>query len=315
MYTYWVDLGIVVLQIISEYECTTRMLEFSCEKPNFCSKDIVKVYMYDTNKYEIFPYEAITYREKIMQSGVYIGHHMGLPIKMKIVDKNEIHLCAGDYNRILWSYIVKFVLTVYCIEKGYLHLKGGAVEFHGKVFLIVGRGGSGKTELIKTLCGDGASYITNTHAIIDDNMLLGVKSNVRIRNKEGESYYSPLSLFGEKCIYDWKRIDGIIWIKYRTDTIVNIQELSVQEMHQNMRQFSEAIVNWELHEDIYDFYNSNPIVIGKILQDIDDRLYRLIKQVKNYFVNMDIKTEVGKTKLESELIDIFSIGSRYKVCN
>ena len=48
-----------------------------------------------------------------------------------------------------------------------LHLKGAAVAYRGKAFLFLGRGGSGKTEVVQALCRNGARLVANTHLLVD----------------------------------------------------------------------------------------------------------------------------------------------------
>lgn len=295
MYKYWCDLNIVILRIVSPFKLKSNflVLKSDMENKNRC---IVDIYIIDINDYDNFDFIAKTYREKIMQKGFYIGHHFGERVKIRIVSKNEIYICAKDYDRILWSYIVKYILTIYSIELGYLHVKAGAVQCCGKNLLIVGRGASGKTELIKALCNNGAKYITNTHAVINGNQIKGVNTKIRIRAEDQEFYVNSKDFSDEIDLTEWKNIDSILWMKYRCDDQIHITSISNMDMYYNMRQFSEAIANWELHEDVYDYYDSNLTLISEKLHLIDDKLKQLINGCSCFFVNLDIHKNQSKNE-------------------
>ena len=182
MYQYWTDLGLIALNIYSDISLKDGMMSYKEKISGAHKKEIVRIYLYDISRYYEFPFEAVTYREKMMQKGYYIGHYFGDPIKIKVISFNEIHLCAKDYDRVLWSFITKYLITIFCIEKGYLHIKAAVAERNNKAFLIVGRGGSGKTEFLKKLCENGLNYVANTHSIINGNDVFGINTNIRIRN-------------------------------------------------------------------------------------------------------------------------------------
>ncbi len=300
MYSYWCDLGVIILKISSDSEIEGGIMEIKKGKYNGKDeKDVVSIFLINIINYDEVEFHPKTYRERMMQKGLYIGHHFGEKVKIKIVSKNEIYICARDYNRILWSYVTKLVLKLYSLEKKYLHLKSGVVEYKGKVILIVGRGGSGKSEIIKVLCSNGGKFISNTHSIVSDCKVLGIKTNIRVRNKSSEFYISPHELQKNNHCNEWQKIDFIFWVNHRIDDKINIVEMSKENIFYNMMQFSEAIATWELHEDIYDYYHSNPIVMGRLMKENYSRLFNLIKQVDNYYINLDIKNEVGNVSLLS----------------
>lgn len=296
-YTYWVDLKVLVLKINSNLELQSNMLKFQDSfKCKECAK-IVNVYIEDYNDFDELTYEPHTYREKIMNKGVYIGHHFGKQAKLFIKDKNNIYFCSEDYNRILWSYIIKYVLTIFAIENNMLHLKAGLVEIGGKGILIVGRGGAGKTEMIKFLCSCGAKYISNTHVILSDNNIYGVKSNIRVRNGNSEKYVGFDEIMKSEISDKCDSISKILWIGHTVDGSMMIKELNEKQMFYNMKQFSEALATWELHEDVYDFYNSDPILISKKLSEIDEKIEKLISSSELYYVKGDIKNNDSSKKL------------------
>lgn len=273
------------------------MLVFLEEKPQKQWSGTINIYIYSYKKYSSLNFPANTYREKAMKSGIYLGHHSGKPAKLYIEDKENIHLCAEDYNRVFWSYLIKYILTVFCLENRMLHLKAGAVEFEENIYLIMGRGGSGKTEIIKAMCNNGGTFITNTHAIIKANEIMGLSTNIRVREDDKQKYYMPNQLFPQNAIGTWKKVDKILWINHRNDGEIRVKKLKIGDLFYNIKQFSEAIANWELHEDIYDYYGSDPIGVSTAINDIDKNIMALISATDNYYVNADIFSEDGFRKL------------------
>ena len=231
-----------------------------------------------------------------MLEGAYIGHHIGRPMHFKYIDNRNIAFAHEDPDKIIWCYIIKFVLTIYAIEKNILHIKGGAVAYKGKSFLFLGRGGSGKTEIIRRLCKNGASFMANTHILVDQSFACGIKSNLRIREEEGDSYYTVEQLYSNNVCDGWLPIGGIFWVKYRDDKIAFIKKLSPLCAFHNLRWFTEAIANWEMKEDIADYLNSDPLVFAKQLINIDHNIEAMCKNHPTYYLNLDIFSDIGLKK-------------------
>lgn len=297
-YIYWVNLEVVVLKIHSAFELQEKMLKLRSDYVEDKKIDVVNIYIKDYKDIDDIDYEPGTYREKIMEKGVYIGHHFGKKAKLHIKDKYNIYFCAEDYNRILWSYIVKYILTIFSLENDMLHLKAGLVEIAGRGILIVGRGGAGKTEMINYLCSCGAQFISNTHVICKGRTAYGIKSNVRVRQGEKvEEYVNIDKLIKLETRRRCDEICKVLWINHANDGRMLIEKLSKEQMYQNMKQFSEAIATWELHEDVYDFYMSNPQIISKKLNEADEMIKNITSTSELYYVNGDIKNEKSAQKL------------------
>lgn len=230
------------------------------DKPRL-NTPVFNVYLCEDRPSELS--SAKTYREIAMHSGYYIGHHFGKPAYLKWIDEYNMVLICDDPGRIIWSYVIKIVLTLFSYKQNILHVKGSTVEYKNKVFLIMGRGRSGKTEFVKTLCEHGAKMMGNTHAFIKDGMAFGIKSNVRVRTDGKEKY----CLFGGDLniphCSGWLPLGGLFWIQYRVDGNNIISRLDINEAFHNLRWFTEAIGNWEMKEDIADYFGSDPIQFAK----------------------------------------------------
>ena len=213
-YTKWCDLGIVSLKIHSNSVCISDIFELHDNNTHELeSIPVVNIYLCDENNNVFSSKES--YREKRMGEGLYLGHHIGQPAKLKIIDDYNMALFHPEpFNIIRW-HLSKYIVNVFALKQNKLYLKGGAVAYKGRAFLILGRGGAGKTELINKLCENGASFISNTHLLIDALMVKGINTNIRIRKNGKDEFVSRDKLHGENVVKEYLPISGIFWVKYR----------------------------------------------------------------------------------------------------
>ncbi len=288
----WCDLEIVILKIHSYQPWDTKMVH-TCQMPNL-SKPIVNIFICREN--DIIFDNLKTYRENIMRHGFYLGHHFGLPANLKYIDDNNIAFFHHDPGKIIWCYVIKFVLTLHANKRNMLHIKSGAVAYKGKSFLVLGRGGSGKTEVIKALCKNGASFMANTHLLINGNSACGIKSNIRVRDN-GCEVYIPISQQQNGNVYEgWLPIGGVFWVNYRTDGITLIENIATHYAMPNLLWFTESIGNWEMKEDIADYYNSDPFEFAEQINKIDKMLNDFCENNNIYYLNLDIYSSEGMQK-------------------
>lgn len=292
-YVKYCDLEIVTLQILSNEIWNTQKI-FLSDKPK-SKKPVVKLYL--CNNRDLIFSKSSFYRENVMRSGYYIGHHFGSPAYIKWVDEKNIFLACEDPGRIIWSYIIKVILTIFSQKKKLLHLKGSSIEYKKKAFLVLGRGGSGKTEFCMKLCDRGARLMGNTHALVKGNNVFGIKTNIRIRKNDFENYVSLNSMSEFPFSHTWTPIGAIFWIHYRMDGINNIIKLESNTAYQNMRWFSEAIGTWELKEDIADYLNSDPLCFSNYMESIDSMIRQLCDENLIYYINLDIWSNEGQKKV------------------
>jgi hypothetical protein len=125
-----------------------------------------------------------TFRAKRFASGFYLTNHYGPPAtKITADERGKIHIVMGrDVYKTFWSYYVKYILTHFSAMHGQLHLKAGAlVDQAGSVTLIVGKGSGGKSVLLNKLSKLGFTVLANTHVLVSDSEVWGVRSSVRVR--------------------------------------------------------------------------------------------------------------------------------------
>ena len=292
-YIYYCDLEIINLKIWSAKQWNTQMV-YITDKPRL-NTPVFNVYLCEHRPSDLS--SAKTYREVAMRSGYYIGHHFGKPAYLKWIDEYNMVLICDDPGRIIWSYVIKIVLTLFSYKQNILHVKGSTVEYKNKVFLIMGRGRSGKTEFVKTLCEHGAKMMGNTHALIKDGMAFGIKSNVRVRTDGKEKYCLCGGDLNIPHYSGWLPLGGLFWIQYRVDGNNIISRLDINEAFHNLRWFTEAIGNWEMKEDIADYFGSDPIQFAKCMKKIDDMVQELCKKYSVYYTNLDIHSDDGRNKV------------------
>lgn len=290
----WCDLGIVILRIYSKSIMRSNKILICDENPDLTKTlPIVNVYICSDNDSVFNTTEY--YREKIMAKGLYLGHHFGEAAKYRMLDDHNFAICHSDPCEIIRCYISKYVLNIFALKQHILYLKGGAVEYKGRAFLILGRGGSGKTEMINTLCRNTARFISNTHLLIDSFKVKGINSIIRVRKDGKDEFVSVAELHGENTCFDYTPICGIFWIKYKEGENGYIRELQPEELFYNMQFFSEATINWEMKEDIADYCKSDPYIFKRVILSIHDRLKEITK-IKSYYLNLDIYSSDGIEK-------------------
>lgn len=290
-YVKYCDLGILTLRIYSQKKWNTELV---CVQDDLVpmNENIVNLFLVDKTDPSFST--CSSYREKVMRSGYYIGHHFGMPALIKWIDGNNIALSCEDPGRVIWSYIFKVVLTLKAQELGFLHIKGSSIEYKGRSYIVLGRGGSGKTEFVRTICRYGARLMGNTHTLIDNKSALGIKTNVRIREGGRERYISIDNQRELPQVHTWVPIQAIFWVQYRKDGINTIKELPYEYAYHNFRWFTEATGNWELKEDIADSVNSDPYRFTQIMSLIDKRIKNLCNDIPTYYLNLDIKSDDGR---------------------
>jgi hypothetical protein len=291
----WCDLGIVLLKIHSRSPWNTRMVS-TCRTPEL-SKPTVNVYICDDDD-AVFE-NPVTYRERMMRLGSYRGHTFGPPARLKWIDDRNVALAHPDPGKIIWAYVIKYVLTVHAIQASVLHLKGAAVAYRGKAFLFLGRGGSGKTEVVQALCRNGARLVANTHLLVDGGVVCGITSNVRVRD-DGCDVYVPVDRQQTLDADDgWLPIGRVFWVKYRTDGESLVRTLPSSYARANLQYFAEAVTNWELKEDLADYFGSDPFEFAEQVNRTDRMLIEFCENHEFYYLNLDVFSDAGMRKLMS----------------
>lgn len=83
-----------------------------------------------------------TARARNFASGYYVTDHFGPPVRMSS-SGNRIVLLGDHLQRLVWPYVVKYLLLRHTSAAGGLFLKAAALAVGDGATLIVGRGGAG----------------------------------------------------------------------------------------------------------------------------------------------------------------------------
>lgn len=243
-----------------------------------------------------------SYRGKKMAAGYYLTDHFGTPAYL-ITRGTHYWIFADDFERILWPYAVKHLLTVYAMVHNMLHLKAAGVALEGRGALLVGRGGSGKTVLLTQLCRSGAQFLSNTHALIDGQRLLGIQTAMRVRPDQffapiiaerglapnvraGEYTADPLIDLGWSGAQSVP-ITTLCLLDYKAQADSVIRELDPHTMFDYMEQFALAINVYGLKEDILDTLGGD---IGRFSMEMSrtrSRLQALVEGARCYYISCD----------------------------
>lgn len=233
-----------------------------------------------------------TYRAVQMQKGLYLGHNIGKPCKLHI-EKNNLYLYMNeskDYEKVFWSFAIKYILTAVGLEKEVLHIKGLLLRSpKGKMYLLLGKGQSGKTTLGKELEKKGYKIVSNTHCFVKGNYVWGINSWVRVRNTDGQEYVIP-----EKCNLF---LDGEIEKSYVIDwnnqaQIKRYDNINMEEKYLYLKNFVAAICNYDLKEEVWDYMSQDEQLKGQIgCFHKEDVLVREFASHSIEFISIDAKNE------------------------
>lgn len=284
----WCDLEVVMLKIYSKTEWNTDMLKLC--RPSIVNKPIINIFLCDKDD-SVFNCPTL-YRERKMLEGCYIGHHFGESAKFKILDERNIALYHKDPGKIIWCYIYKYLITIYAHRQNKLNIKAGAILYKEKAFVILGRGGSGKTEMIRALCNYGSQIISNTHLLVQQDKVFGVQTNVRVRHDQKDVYIPFSSLpYTEKK--EWYPIGALFWVNYCNDGKNIIRCMTSNEILHNLEYFAEPMKNWEMKEDIADYYHSEPYEFSCHVCKTNKLLRNFCENNVAYYLNVDVRSKLG----------------------
>lgn len=274
------------------------------EIKKYFSKSVINI---DTNiDFEVFcfycDFESEVFRKNIKNStqnkrvrqkdflkGYYITNHFGNPVNILYL-KQKIILYGKSFEKIIWSYVVKYILLVNDTKR--LLVKTAAFEYQGKATLIVGRGNAGKTVLLKEMCKEKRiSYITNSNGVLSQTGIIGVGSNVRVRKKRMEKEMEELidpNDWGEvNCDKEYP-IKNIWIINYQSNQKKGIREITNEECMILLEEFFLGVNVYNLEEDLLDYYSNDIIVFVEYFKRAKTILKEIIENSNKYFLSVDI---------------------------
>ena len=242
------------------------------------------------------------YRAKRMSAGYYLTDHFGAPAYL-ITRGTHYWIFAEDFERILWPYAIKYLLTLYSMEHRLLHLKAAAVAVEGQGSLLVGRGGSGKTVLLTCLCRAGAQFVSNTHALIDGQAVVGIPTAMRVRAdrffepiiverrlssavKAGEYTVDPIGDLGWSSVPS-APVRSVCLVDYKGTGSRVIQEIDRDVALEYLEQFALALNVYGLKEDVLDCLGGEVPRFSAEVGQMRARLRALVYGSRCYYLSCD----------------------------
>jgi hypothetical protein len=194
-------------------------------------------------------------------------------------------------------------LTFYSIEHGLLHLKAAGIEVNGQGALLVGRGGSGKTVLLHQLCRAGARFLSNTHTLVEDQTLIGIRTALRVR---ADRFFGPiitargLSPNVKASEYtadplrdlDWPSvreapIRSVCLLDYRGPEQCIVREIDRGVLFDYMEQFSLAVGVYGLKDDVLDWVDGDVTRFSSGMSRMRTHLRTVIERSRCYYLSCD----------------------------
>lgn len=236
-----------------------------------------------------------SYRSQMAQRGVYLGHHMGEPVQIAANDKEVSLRYRPDafevYQKLVWSYALKLILTASALNAQALHLKASTLFWRGKAILLIGRGGSGKTTLARFLESTGFEFRGNTHALVKEGHVWAINTWRRLREGNTQHY----EMFSIPGCYD-APLDGVFVIDHNTKGEFTAKVLDNAVSSAFLTYFSAATGNYDLKEDLTDLHCSLPCFEDRI-QNLSKE-YSLIQQFVRsnpiHYLSADLQNDTCK---------------------
>lgn len=229
--------------------------------------------------------------------GYYATDHFGPPVLL-VTDGWRYVLFGEDLELVVWSYFVKYFLLRYSIDQSMLFLKGAAVSYGASCTLLLGRGGGGKTTLAAELARSGASFVTNSHALVAGNQLYGVATTMRVRKGEldAQELVDPVTAIA--CVdYGPVPVDTICVVCYSGRRNCLTVELSREDAFAIAQQFALGLNVYRLEEDLLDFCAGSYPTFAQHYQAMLDQLGRLVSGARCFLVDAEATLPTTTSKL------------------
>ncbi|WP_053751824.1 hypothetical protein [Streptomyces sp. MMG1533] len=244
-----------------------------------------------------------TYRGQRFRTGYYLTHHFGKPAWI-ISRGRHLAIFGRKLEKIVWPYVVKYLLTVWGAETGALHLKAaGFTDDSDQATLLFGRGGGGKSVLLTQACLSGMRYLTNTHALARGNTVYGVPSVMRVRDdlcfsslilehklpphlEPGEYRLDPTQVFDKTSASG--RVRNLCIVNYQPDRPQGIQQVSPSRFEPFIEQFGWAVTAYGLKDDLLAYFDGEIAAFTHTCEQMRNHLSELVHGSRLFVINADM---------------------------
>ncbi|MFJ3946325.1 hypothetical protein [Streptomyces griseoaurantiacus] len=255
-----------------------------------------------------------TARARNFASGYYVTDHFGPPVRMSS-SGTRIVLVGDHLQRLVWPYVVKYLLLRHTAAVGGLFLKAAAVAAGGGATLIVGRGSAGKSVLVSGLCRNGATFITNSHVILADSAVQGVASTMRMRPGPWLDQVSTTAALdpSERLVDPYDAFPHhastavplrAVWIAdFRAPGEHDVHRLLPAEAVSVAEQFALGLNVYRLEEDLLDLCGSDYRAFAAQYGRMRAQLHAAVTSCPTYRVRSDVQLPAHRDQLLHLLSD------------
>lgn len=243
-----------------------------------------------------------TARARSFASGYYVTDHFG-PALHLFDGGRDLMVVGRQPHRVVWPYLIKWVLQRHAHHQSGLFLKAGLLELDGQGVLVVGRGGAGKTVFLANAGLHGGQFISNSHVLLRDGGASGVASTMRVRTLPGvdlsgidgppaldaaEVVLDPADLFPG---YDPERQPGVhavCVLDFRGPEVLELKRLAPEQAREVLAQLALGLNVYRLEEDLLDHLDGDHAAFGDALATVSARLQKLADTVPSWVVSCDV---------------------------
>ena len=238
-----------------------------------------------------------SHRARAFAAGYFATDHFGEPVLLYQFGR-RYYMVGVRLERPFWSFLLKVIIFYASLEQKQLFLKGAAVVVKGVATLVVGRGGGGKTTLVQALCRQGASFVTNSHAVLDGNRIIGVLSTMRVRDIDqrvevgypalnlGERLVDPTDLFPHVTTkpVPLQRVVIVDYVPYHEE---GVRQLLPELALSFLDQFALGVNVYRLEEELLEHCERDLVRFGREILALRKQLADLTNRLPCYVVRTD----------------------------
>lgn len=226
-------------------------------------------------------------RARSFAGGYYATDHFGEPARLA-ADGRRYVVVGGEPDTIGWSFLVKYVLLRWSIERQALFLKAGAVVVEDTGVVLIGRGRGGKTTLATALCDFGATFVANSHVVVDNGMLIGARTAIRVRSGDFETLVPPSACFSSIAAGP-VAADVVCLVAHSGTQRLSIQPIGSAQMRDVANQFALGLNVYRLEEDLLDLLGGDYRAFAEVCASFDARLQTWIDNSVCLLVDADVR--------------------------
>ena len=308
-YKFKFQLGPIIVSLYSNVfiDCSPFFVDLN--KDISQEKSEWKIYFIKCSNNSELYLESLNYKNNLVRSkyfkkGYYVCDHFGLPLNL-FIENHSIVIFGESFNRVFWSFIIKYIMQIWAIENKALFIKCASFEYNNQATIVIGPGNSGKTVFNSFMCKEGCKFITNSNALIKDQKIKGICSKVRLHSSlindfnfcieenildKNEFTINPSKEF--LCSFNsWTPIKNFLIINYEKNGD-SLLKISSNDSFLYSEEFLLGLNVYRLEEDILDYFKKDTLKFIEFLKFNNYQLKLNIDSCENFYFKGNI-FEVG----------------------